>query len=274
MTTPLVAWAGDLHINSTVALCVPEFQKDDGDHHKNSRLQNELWTAWVDAWKQVKQKAKGREVVTIIGGEIADEMMKHPTYQYITHNTDDIRRMALETLEPLLNVTDKLIVLRGTEAHSGLSSNLDEGIAREIAKTYKGIKVIKNGHSYSHYYTRLFIGGRLFDLAHHVSMGQSKRSERDAANHLSADLQMSYSRRGKKLPDFAMRGHVHRVADSSINYPIRSIICPSWQLATTFAHRIGGSPDVAEIGVITVEPATKTIDWIRYEPKDKEPQFV
>jgi hypothetical protein len=274
LTNPIIVWAGDLHINSTVALCVPEFKRDDGDFHKNSRLQNELWTAWGDAWKQVKAKARGREVVTIIGGEIADEMMKHPTYQYITHNTDDIRRMAIETLEPLPKVTDKLIVLRGTEAHSGLSANLDEGIAREIAKQYDGIKVIKDGTRFSHWYARMYIGGRLFDLAHHVSMGQSKRTERDAANHLSADLMMIYGRQGKKFPDFALRGHVHRVSDSGMNFPIRSIICPTWQMTTTHTHRIGGGMDVPEIGLVVIEPDTKNTEWIRYEAKSKEPQFV
>lgn len=274
MTTPILAWAGDLHINSTVALCVPEFELDDGNYHKNSKAQDALWEAWRDAWGQVRRRAKGREVVTVIGGEAADMMVKHPTLQYITKNRERVEDMSLETLQPALDVTDKLIVLRGTEAHSDMSSNLDEAIAKRIAKEYTGIKVIKDGNRYSHYYARMFIGGRKFDLAHHVSMGNSKRSERDAANHLSADLMMTYSRWGETFPDFAMRGHVHRVSDSSMNFPIRSIVCPSWQLHTSFSHRIGAGPDRPEIGIIVVDPITKEIEWLKYETKREAPKYI
>ena len=281
MTETIVVWAGDLHINSTMAICVPEFEKDDGNIHTNSKLQNALWAAWCDAWMEVKQRAKGREVVTILGGEIADEMSKHASYQFITPNTDDIRRMALETLEPMINVTHKLIVLRGTEAHTGVSSNLDEGIAREIHNGYDGIKLIKDGNRFSHYYAQKYIGGRLFDLCHHVTMGQSRRTERNAANQLSSDLQNDYIRkwsRDKKkkfeLPDFALRGHVHRYSDSADNFPIHSIICPAWQLKTSFIHRIGASAQADDIGLVVIEPATKKIDWIQYVPQNKDPQYI
>lgn len=274
MADPLVVWAGDLHINSTTAVCVPEFERDDGDTRLNSRLQNLLWNGWVDAWKQVTKRAKGREVVTIIGGEIADEMWKHPSYQYITHNTDDIRRLALDTLDPLIQASDTLIVLRGTEAHSGINANLDEGIAREIAETYDGIKIVRDGRNYSHWYLKIYIGGRLFDLAHHVNMGTSRRTERNAANQLSADLQMDYVRkwaddRSKRfeLPDFALRGHVHRYADSAGNFPIRSIICPAWQMINAYGHRISASAQKSDIGLVVIEPATKRVDWIKYAAK-------
>lgn len=273
MTNPIVVWASDLHINSTVAVCVPEFRLDDDNYHKNSKAQTALWEAWLDAWGQIKRRSKGREVVTVFGGEIADMMVKHPTLQYITKNRERVEDLAIETIAPALDVTDKLIVLRGTEAHSDMSSNLDEAIAKRISKEYR-VKVIKDGNRFSHYHARMFIGGRKFDFAHHVGMGTSKRSERDAANHLSADLMMTYSRWGEKFPDFAMRGHVHRVADSSMNYPIRSIICPSWQLHTTFSHRIGAGADKPEIGLIVVDPANQEVDWIRYEIKREEPKFI
>jgi hypothetical protein len=280
MTDPLIVWVSDLHINSTTALCVPEFEKDDGNLHVNSRLQNVLWDAWRDGWKTIGQKAKGREVVTIIGGEIADEMMKHPSHQYITHNTDDIRKMALDTLDPCLQVTDTLIVLRGTEAHSGYSANLDEGIAREIANGYD-LEVVKDGKHFSHWYLKIYIGGRLFDLAHHVSMGTSRRTERNAANQLSADLQMDYIRKWSdnkqerfELPDFALRGHVHRFADSADNYPIRSIISPCWQFQNVFAHRIAASAQKTDIGFILIEPAKKQVDWIKYVAQSEKPKHI
>jgi hypothetical protein len=281
MTEPLVIWAGDLHINSTVALCCPEYEKDDGNFHTNSKLQNALWDEWCRSWKYIKQKAKGREIVTIIGGEIADEMIKHPSFQYITHNTDDIRQMAQETLEPMLNVTDSLIVLRGTEAHSGINANLDEGIAREIGSNFSRVSIVKDGKKFSHWYLKIYIGGRLFDLAHHVTMGNARRTERNAANQLSADLQMDYVRKWAdnrqdrfELPDYALRGHVHRYADSGENWPIHSIICPAWQMMTSYTHRISASAQKPDIGLVIIEPAQKEVEVIRYVPKNQKPKHI
>lgn len=277
----MFVWAGDIHINSTTAVCVPEFEKDNGDIHTSGRLQRALWAAWLDACGEVKKlHNRGWEIVTCIGGEIADESSKHLTYEYITHNTDDIRRMSLDTLDPLLQVTDKLIVLRGTEAHSGIASNLDEGIAREIAKGYD-LQVIRDGKRYSHYYIKRYIGGRLFDLAHHVSNGHARRTQKDVANHLSADLQMDYVRNWSRrkstrfeLPDFALRGHVHKHSDSYDNFPIRSIICPAWQTKTSYVHRIGASVEISDIGMILVEPASKRVEWLRYETDYQAPVHV
>lgn len=274
MTTPIVVWVSDLHINSTVALCVPEFEMDDGNIHKNSKLQNALYEAWADGWRQVKQKARGREIVGIIGGEIADNMVTHPSLQFITYNKETIRRMAIETLEPMLKVVSKLIVLRGTEAHTGLSGELDEGIAHDIAKQYKKIKVIQDGKRYSNYHLRCYIGGRSFDLAHHVGMGSARRSERDAANHLAADLIMDYARHGEKAPDFALRGHVHRHSDSADNFPTRVIISGAWQVHTNFSHRIGVGATKSDIEMIYIEPDTKKVERIFYETKRESPKYI
>lgn len=274
---PVVVWCSDLHINSTVALCVPDYEMDDGNKHKNSKLQDALYEAWVDAWKQVKQKAKGREVIGIIGGEIADIGAKHPGLQFVTRNRDTVEKMAQETLIPMLEVIDKLIVLRGTEAHTELSSQLDESIARQIAKSsdwYKKVKVIRDGSKYSHYYCRRYIGGRLFDLAHHVGMGSAQRSERDAANHLAADLIMKYARWKELPPDFALRGHVHRHSDSADNFPTRAIISGAWQMHTAFSSRIGADGSKADIELIYIEPDTKFVDRIHYEAKREPAKYI
>lgn len=88
-------------------------------------------------------------------------------------------------------------------------------------------------------------------------MGTAQRTERNAANQLSADLIMQYARWKEAIPDFAFRGHVHRVSDSSINFPIRSVIGGCWQMATPFVHRIGGGATKPEIGVIYCDVAKK-----------------
>lgn len=268
---PIVVWAGDIHCNSTVALSAPTAELPDGMAAGQSQDQEKLWLAWRDGWKKIKRLK--RNVVVVLGGEICDIDSKDRSDQYITRNPGLAQSNAMLMLEPVFEVANKFIVLRGTEAHSGKSAWTDEGIARQIHKDIK-IEVVKNGSQYSWYEHDFFIGGRKFNLAHHVSMGTSKRTERDAANHLSADLIMSYARSRDPLPHYALRGHVHRNSDSSINYPIHSIIAPCWSLQNSYIHRIGSGNALPEIGLVIVDPIQDKVEWYNYHLKRREPRFV
>lgn len=270
---PYVVWISDLHINSKMALRYPEMVMDDGDTSIASPRQMALWEAWLNCWETVKKRAKGRPVVVIFGGEIADKDAKNRSYQYITKNGADILKLAFLTIQPALEVGIKFIVLRGTEAHTGKSSNLDEIIATEMSAKHDVVRNVQTG-TFSWYYFKGVIGGRIFDLAHHVNMGGLPWTERNAANALSARLTMTYAEAGEKLPDFAMRGHVHRVADSSINYHIRSLIAPAWSLDTSFLHRIGQGAKQLEIGAILVDPLSKEVDYLRYKPKSQDMVYL
>ena len=111
-------------------------------------------------------------------------------------------------------------------------------------------------------------------MAHHVSMGNMPRTERNAANHLAADLMMTYARWKEALPDFAIRGHVHRVSDSSMNYPIRAMISGCWQLPTSFIHRIGKGGDKPDIGLICIDVARKDVRFLQYDYKRESPEHI
>lgn len=244
-----------------MAVAPPEFEINDEVTGNQSKVQKALWDAWLDAWAQVK--AKKRNVVLIFGGEICDIDYKNRSTQIITQDPEKAQSNALTLLEPALEVASKVIVLRGTEAHTGGSAWTDESIAKKINADY--VKVVRNGRQFSWYEGDFVIGGRVFNLAHHTNMGRTARTERDAANHLSADLMMSYGRTRSKYPDYAMRGHVHRVSDSGLNFPIRSIICPTWELQTVYVHRLGEGHKQPEIGIILVDPARGEVEWVKYE---------
>jgi hypothetical protein len=212
--------------------------------------------------------------VIAFGGELVDVDAKDRSHQYITRNPTEAREIAMEVLEPALNVGTQYIVLRGTEAHVGKSGAEDEAIARMIHDNYNGLLTNEKQGQYSFWEERFFIGGRKFDLAHHVSMGGTPRTERNAANTLSADLIMQYAIWGEPLPDFALRGHVHRWSDSSFNFPVRSIIGPSWALPTSYIQRIGHGGRKPEIGLILIDPASKQVKPIMYDFKREEPIFA
>jgi hypothetical protein len=176
-------------------------------------------------------------------------------------------------------MASKIIVIRGTEAHVGNNGALDEKIAKQIDKVKKGVihrnAELRKSKEYSHHYLRTFIGGRSFDLAHHVNMGTTPRTERDAANHLAADLVMEYANRWHEpLPDFAFRGHVHRYAESGDNFSIRAYIGPCWQVANPFVHRIGKSAGKPEIGLLFCDIAKKHVEQIKYEFRRESPDHI
>jgi len=106
-------------------------------------------------------------------------------------------------------------------------------------------------------------------------MGTNPRTEKDAANHLAADLVMEYANRWREpLPDFAFRGHVHRYSESGDNFAIRAYIGPCWQGATPFVHRIGKSAGKPEIGLLFLDIAKKELEQIKYEYSREAPDHI
>lgn len=262
MNKPLVVWAGDLHINSMAALCPPRFRRDGGHANTPPAELRALWDAWLDAWKNVYSRK--REVIAVFGGEFADLDAKERTNHIISKNTADIREAVAEALQPALKQAAACIVLRGTEAHSGLEAEFDELVARDIV----GVPVIGNEATgeKSWWHLRITIGGKRFDLAHHARMGTSFATEKNAANAIARQVREEYAEWGEPPPDWILRGHVHRVSDSGINYlPTRAVTCPCWSLANPHTHRIGAGGRKPQIGLIVIDTMTAEPEWIRYD---------
>jgi len=258
---PIVVWAGDLHINEMSSLCPPKFRRDEGAKHVFSPAQSKMWEMWADAWKNVY--ARRRETYIVFGGEFGDVDMKKRSNHLISQNRADVKDAITEALEPALKRPECIIVLRGTEAHSGQEADLDEEIAKDIiGPVYKNAET---GES-SWWHCRLNIAGKRFDLAHHVSMGNVPWTERNAANRLALVTKMECMDWNIPFPDWVVRGHVHRVADSGMNFaPLRALIAPCWQLPNPYVHRIGAGGRIPEIGLLVIDLETNEPEWIRYE---------
>lgn len=266
MKKPIVVWASDIHVNEMSSLCPPEFKRDEGSMYIFSPTIRKMWEAWLDAWDVVKHRGKGREVVVVFGGEFADVDTKSRTNHIITKNRANIKLAVAEAIEPALKIASWVIVLRGTEAHSDLEASMDE----EVAQDMTGVDVFQNPltKEYSWWHCRVKIGGKKFDLAHHVSMGQLPWTERNAANKLAELTLREYISWGEDLPDWVLRGHVHRVSDSGINYaPMRALTSPCWQLNPPYIHRIGAGGRKPEIGLLLIDLEENEVEWIKYEIK-------
>ena len=237
----IVAIAGDIHSNSTVAVCPPRVALDDGGEYVASKPQRWLWRQWLLFWGDVfgRRQELDCPLYVILNGELADDNY-HPTTQLITRNPADQMKLALQVLEPMtarLSDGDRLFVTRGTEAHSGPSAAMDEALARDLGATGQEV----DGPA-SWWQLRAELGGVRFDVAHHPPGGGGRRpwTRSSFAAGLAAMSFFEAAERGERPPQLLIRGHVHRPGDSYDAYPTRALILPSWQLSTSYGYRIGG----------------------------------
>ena len=239
-----VIGVGDLHTNATISLAPPSIQLDDGGTYRSSRPQRWLWECWLDFWQQAG-KLPGRRV-GVFNGDLGELDTKRRSNQIITANKATIQRMAITVLEPALDVLDAVYVLRGTLAHSGKSSWLEEALANDITIN------IPSPTAASWWHLRAMASGVRFDISHHASMGSLPWSERYAALKVATITRMRYFEMGQRPPNVIIRSHNHRYADSGNNYDDTYAFClPCWSLLTEYAYRIGKENSIPDIGGMT-----------------------
>lgn len=245
--TEIIAAIGDTHTNSKVGLCAPDVTLDDGDGIKLSRGQWWLWECWQDYCEAVDHEARTNtaDVTTIINGDAVDGDTKGRSTQVFSRNEADIIRIASAAHAPLIALSKRTFVTRGTPAHSGKSGVLEELFAADVIGAVKD----PSRDTFSWWELSAEIGGILIDAQHHGPLGRAPWTAGNPLSALATRLMLAYA--GRRLPDLALRSHNHRRADTFDNYPVRVIALSAWQLATEYVHRLG-LPEVADIGGIMV----------------------
>ena len=255
----ILAVIADTHICSTVGLCPPRVNLDDGGTYQPSRGQQWLGQCWGDYWQEVmrhKPSGGGRRWCVHLGDVVEGD--HHGTTQIVTANPRTQLEMAVEIMEPVRQWADRLFCVRGTEAHSGPSASTEEVIADDL-----GCERDELLGTASWWHLPLEISGVTFDFAHHPpSMPGREWTRGNAAMTLASVVIAEYARTGDPPPQFALRGHAHLFADSGETYQTRGVLCPAWQLATGYGNRrrpgqlahIGGLLFVVEDGRAHMQP--------------------
>lgn len=236
--TIILAVVGDLHVNSTVGLIPWSIDLDDGGTFRSSKGQRFLWRKWLSFWKEVKEAANGSMVWTVFNGDMVDVFVKYQTVQLISHNDADVMDMVIDTIRPALDVSDKVFVVRGTAAHGRQGAPIEEKIAEDIGAEMDGDK-----HSWWH--LDLSCENVLYDIEHHGKLGGMQWTKGNALNKLVGQLVIKY--RNRRIPDVALRSHMHQYGRSDDSLDMVAFALPAWQLFTEFAHRIGAI-EPADIG--------------------------
>ena len=260
MTSTVVVIA-DLHINSTVALCKPVINLDDGGTYHASKSQRWLWKCWLDLWTEKIKKTSGDKIL-VINGDLGELDTMRRSTQIISANKATIQLLVLDTIEPALAWADRVYIIRGTAAHTGKSSWLEEAIAADLDHA------VPSPNSASWWHLRTVCEGVRFDIAHHASMGKLPQSEKNAANKLAFLAQYRYAVDMKQQPpDVVIRSHNHRYADSGNNFGTYALCTAAWTIATEYVYRIGQENTLADIGahVFKCEDGKFTPEYISYD---------
>lgn len=242
-STALVA-ISDLHIGSTVSMCPKVVHLDDGGTYRPGRWQRALLESFEDFIDYSLNLTKGRKRVLAFLGDLCELDSKGRSYQLISRNPADIKRLVYDLLDPLADEFDGLLFIRGTEAHTGKSAHSEEEIAANYDNT------IWNGREgqASWWMYEGAIGGIRYFMQHHISMGNLPWTERNAANKYAFLTEYQYLKERISPPDVALSGHVHRYSDSGRNYEVKAFTLPCWTGRTSYIHRIGKGRQPPEIG--------------------------
>lgn len=267
MAKEAVILIADLHCNSTLGLCKPGLQRDDGELYELNQIQRWLWHTWEKFLDDVDGLVNGYRVNLILVGDLVELDSKARSWQIISKNPSTAIHLCVDIIEPLVQVADTVFILRGTEAHSGRSAWSEE----EIAKDLKAEPEPDTG-ARSWWHLRAGFSGVSFDIAHHAPMGNLFWTYGNSAPRLAIGTMMDYMDWGERPPDIVARAHNHRFADSGRTYSTRGIFLPGWQFHTAYLHRLGKANARPHIGacVFLCDDGKYKFHDLRYRPVRSE----
>lgn len=253
----------DLHVASTVGLSKPTMTLDDGGTYKASKGQRWLYSKWEELLSTVEAKKQGA-LYTVVNGDAVEGDTKDRSYQLATRNPATAVRWAAELLDPLVQLSTGLFVIRGTPAHGGKSGNLEESLAEDLG----AIPCPATGTS--SWWSMLYnCAGVRIDLAHKPKGGTGGRpaNARAAIDRLAADTEFEYCERGEPLPHLVIRSHVHKHRDSGRRFRVRAITTPAWTLPTEYIRQLDPH-GLADVGAILVycEAGHYEVELLKYQP--------
>lgn len=251
----LLAVTSDVHAGSSVGLCPPDpIALDDGGSYVPSAAQRWLWDAWGRFWSEVAKvrEAESAELTWLQNGDAVEGDHHHspqmPSTLSITHG--GIFRECAAV--PLALKPDRIIGVRGTEAHVGRSGQTEEGIFKGLRG--EGYPVEMDGHRHTWWIFTATFGGVLVNATHHGRMGRRAHTRSSYIRLYAEDVWSEHARWGDRAPDLAIRSHYHKYGDSgrAHDIPTRVVATPCFQLATAFGIKIAADslPDIGGVIVL------------------------
>jgi hypothetical protein len=271
----VLAWTGDQHNGSTVALCPPEVRLDDGGLYIASPAQlslNDCWHKFYQRVAEVRETGKTAKLYCGFNGDLTDGD-HHGTTQILSGNPNAQAAAVNACMEPVLALKpDAMFFIRGTEAHVGKSASHEERIAKGLYKDGWPVQRDPATGNASWWHLKMNVGGVRIDSAHHGRIGQRPWTKANVVQNLAAEICYEHWSRGEQPPHLALRSHLHRFVDTYNAHPCRVIQMPAWQLKTAYVHKVAPET-LADIGgiIVVIEDGQYTVEPVIFKP---EPSVV
>lgn len=267
----LVVVTADWHVNDTTGLCPPVFKREKGAEYRPGKAQRALWRAWVDFWDFIKEKrdsySKPPTVYAICNGDLGD-INRHSQVELISTYKPDILRAMVDVAQPMLDIADRVFVIRGTAAHTGGNGELDEIFADDIGAVRDEENICA-----SWWYLRSKFDGVRFDFAHHPATSGRRPWTRQAATaRQSRIVRDQYHDRGEKPPDVSIFSHIHYYDDSGRASKPKVFFTPPWKWVGAYGYRLGAATHVEPVGGLwfMCEDGEYTWDVVQYKPSRRK----
>lgn len=266
----ILAVVNDVHAGGATALAPDVVKLDDGGEYVASKAQRWLFNNWRTYWKAVDaaRDAADAELYAVFNGDMVDGQVKGST-QIISANPNAQAAVVSEVLAiPLALKPDRLVIVRGTEAHVGQSASAEERIADGLRRDKRPIVSDPDTGTASWWHWRACVGGIRLDVTHHGRIGQREHTRASQIALYAHDIFLAHTKAGEAAPHLALRGHNHKWADSYDACPTRVIGNGAWQLGTGYVHKV--QPDsLADIGglIVTIRNGEYDVTKIKFQPE-------
>jgi hypothetical protein len=238
----------DTHCGCRLGLCPPgPVMLDEGVKYFPSDVQSRVWAWWEEFWGEwIPDVTRGEPYAVVVNGDATDGR-HHGSVTQISHNLDDQAKIARLIMAPVVEKCEgRLYWIRGTEAHSGPSGEMEESLARDL-------KAIPNEiGQHARYEMWIRIGGKaLVHVTHAIGATGSMAYESTAPMKELTETYVEAGRWHDEPPDVVVRSHRHRNIEVRIQtYKGFCTACTTggWQLKTPFVYRGPARMSVPQIG--------------------------
>jgi hypothetical protein len=225
---------------------------------------------WRDYWQRVAEKraALKAELYVVFNGD-AVEGDHHKTTQIMSANPNAQAAAWNAAIGvPLALKPDRIIIVRGTEAHVGQSASAEERIADGLWRDKRPVIREPETGAASWWHWRAEIQGVLVDVTHHGRIGQREHTRGSQIVLYAHDIHLAHTKAGHRPPDLCLRGHNHKVADSFDAVKPRVVATGAWQLGTSHVHKV--QPDsLADIQgvIVTIQHGEYDVEKVAFYPE-------
>lgn len=261
----VIAVVADEHVNCVAGLCVGPVPQDGGGTYHPNRTQVAIARAWKEFWDTAVERARERnaELWWVNCGDAVD-LNRHDGLSPITKSHEYIVMQMERTYRPLVDITQRRFIVRGTEAHVGAHCEL-EGVLGQIVDA----EVCPADGSRAWWWLVMECEGVKLDFAHHPSTrGFAEWTRHSAVARVAAQEVIRYAERGERVPDLVVRAHVHTASDSGVVRKPRVLFCDGWQALTPFAYARGFTATSGVGGwLLFCEKGTVGVERLFWKPK-------